>query len=130
MAINRVTLAHFTGTQAYTRFSSTAPNLLLTDGALYVAENGGDSGAYWLMHAIASYQTQLLNRYNWASEMQVWTLEVNNNKSATLICQHDSASLPEIREVIRYTDFDLAKIALWVMPAGYGKFVIMLPSEY
>jgi hypothetical protein len=57
--------------------STLCPHIvLLTDGALYVAEHGGEDGntAYWLMDAIASYQGEAaLKRH----DFQVWKLVVH-----------------------------------------------------
>ena len=67
-------LGYFTGTEKWTRYQGLCPHiLLLTDGALYVAEHGGEDGnsAYWLIDAIASYQGEdALKRHTF----QVWNL--------------------------------------------------------
>ena len=55
--------------------------ILFTDGAKYVADEGG---AYWLLDEIA-----LAQRYEkrvMAEEFQVWTLKVNADRTATLSC--------------------------------------------
>lgn len=44
----------FTGTGSYYNYSPIFRNVVLTDGAKYVADHGGKHGAYWLMDAIAS----------------------------------------------------------------------------
>ena len=44
-------LAQFSGTDGYIRWSPLFPRMTLTDGAKFVADNGGTSGAYWLMDA-------------------------------------------------------------------------------
>lgn len=129
--LNQQDMKQFTGTIDYTRYSPIFPALVLTDGALYVAHNGGVSGAFWLMDAIGSYQSTLLKKHaEWAPYMQFWKLEVKD-KSAVLTCREDSGMDPVITQEIEYTDFDLPEITLWVAPLGDGKhFVIMLPSEY
>src|SRR5271157_1692459 len=67
-------LGYFTGTEKWTRYQGLCPHiLLLTDGALYVAEHGGEDGnsAFWLIDAIASYQGEdALKRHTF----QVWKL--------------------------------------------------------
>ena len=69
-------LGYFTGTEKWTRYACLCPHIvLLTDGALYVAEHGGedDNSAYWLIDAIASYQGEpVLKRH----AFQVWKLSV------------------------------------------------------
>lgn len=71
------TLGSFTGTEKWTRHHTLCPHIvLLTDGALYVTEHGGEDGnsAYWLMDAIASYQGEgALKRH----VFQVWKLVVH-----------------------------------------------------
>ncbi|MCB5272456.1 MAG: hypothetical protein LHW56_11545 [Candidatus Cloacimonetes bacterium] len=106
--------------------------MVLTDGTLHVAENGGNGGAYWLMDAIASYQPQLRKSEHWdtwASGLQVWTLKKMGEDSAVLACKDDQGA-SVITQEIEYTDFDLEEITLWVMPADANTWVIMLPSEY
>lgn len=130
--INTSDLAQFTGTLGYTRWSPLFSNMVLTDGALYVAENGGNGGAYWLMDAIASYQPELRKSEHWepwASSLQSWTLKKTDKSSALLTCD-DSVGAQVITQEIEYTDFDLEEITLWVMPVDDKTWVIMLPSEY
>jgi hypothetical protein len=70
-------LGHFTGTEKWTRYPTLCPYLvLLTDGALYVAEHGAEQGntAYWLMDAIASIQGEAALTQN---DFQVWKLVVH-----------------------------------------------------
>lgn len=73
----RSTLQYFTGSEQWTRHPTLCPHIvLLTDGALYVAQNGGEDGnsAYWLIDALASYQGEgALKRHSF----QVWTLTVH-----------------------------------------------------
>ena len=124
-------LDQFIGTEGYTRWSPLLfRRMVLTDGAKFVAENGG---AYWLMDAIASHQPKALKnpllRY-----IQFWTLEVkekkNGSKSAVLTCCTDSGEKPTITQKFAHTDFDLPKIDLWVEPMDENTYVILLPSEH
>ncbi len=126
--IDKNVLAQFRGTDGYTRYSPLFRRLLLTDGAKYVAENGGTNGAFWLMDAIGSYQSKLLKKECF-QEYQFWKLEVTGS-SAVLTCREDTGVKPAVKQKIEYTDFDLASIELWVMPMGDGNYVIMLPSEH
>jgi hypothetical protein len=73
----RSTIGYFTGTEKWTRYPGLCPHIiLLTDGALFVAENGGEDGnsAFWLMDAIASYQGEAALKHH---EFQVWKLVVH-----------------------------------------------------
>ena len=72
----RQDLAGFFGTEQWTRMPTLCKHfVVLTDGALYVAEHGGENGqsAYWLIDAIASYQGEPAFR---RQDFQVWTLRV------------------------------------------------------
>ena len=67
-------LGTFTGTEKWTRYLGLCPHIiLLTDGALYVAEHGGEDGnsAFWLIDAIASYQGEDALKHH---TFQVWKL--------------------------------------------------------
>lgn len=69
-------LGYFTGTEKWTRYPCLCPHIvLLTDGALFVAQHGGedDNSAYWLIDAIASYQGENALKHN---AFQVWKLSV------------------------------------------------------
>lgn len=124
----------FCGTDTYHRWSPLFPHMLLTEGALYVAENGGESGAFWLMDAIASYQPKLRKHADpRLHEMQFWKLTVVENgghKGAVLECRADSDEKPVVQQHVEFTDFDLPQIELWVGPADGKCQVILLPSEY
>jgi len=125
-------LDQFTGTERYTRWSLLFGRMVLTDGAKFVAENGGGNGAFWLMDAIASHQPKALKN-EMLRDIQFWTLEVkekNGRKSAVLTCRTDSGEKPVITQRIEYTDFDLPKIDLWVEPLDENTYVILLPSEH
>jgi hypothetical protein len=130
MPIDTDDLAQFYGTEGYLQYSPLFPRMFLTDGAKYVAENGGTNGAFWLMDAIASHQPQALKNES-LREIQFWTLTINPDRSADLVCRVDCDRKPTITQHIEYTDFDLPKIDLWVGPLdGVSKYVIYLPSEY
>jgi hypothetical protein len=125
--LDKTTLSQFIGTEAYHRWSLLFPRHVLTDGAKYVADNGGQSGAYWLMDAIASYDrhpkmTQKLR------DFQFWKLTRSGN-TATLVCTDGNSDKAKITQKIPFTDFDLDEITLWVQQSG-NMTVIHLPSEY
>jgi len=125
-------LDQFTGTEGYIRWSPLFPRMALTDGAKFVADNGGTSGAYWLMDAIASHQPKALKDER-LREIQFWKLTVTENegrKRAVLTCRADSGETPAITQRIEYTDFDLPEIDLWVGPMDERTYCILLPSEY
>jgi hypothetical protein len=110
-------LGHFHGSDTVYKHSL-VKNVKYTEGVRYVASNGG---AYWLIDKIATLQ---LDPKVKDEEFQAWTLKVNNDKSASLVC--DDGNNNEIhRERIDWTDFPLDHIKFY-----FCNDVIMLPSEY
>ncbi len=73
-------LAQFTGTEQWYRHSINR-TVLYTDGVRHVAEHGQ---AYWLLDEIALIQPY--DKSIAAEEFQVWKLEVQPDKTATLAC--------------------------------------------
>lgn len=139
-------LNNFFGTASWTRYPCLCPHsVLLTEGALYVAEHGGENNgtAYWLLDAIASYQgEQVLKR----CAFQVWELIVHSGelaqpadgpRSATLICTNGNTK-ELVRQEIEYTDFlPIGKIKIYVsieehpeVADGHKCMILLLPSEY
>lgn len=110
-------LGNFYGTQAYHRWSGLFPSYVLTDGAKFLADA---AGAYWLMDAIASWQT---NRDVRKEGFQKWTLTAKK-ATATLIC-NDGNGHNIVGQKIGYTDFPLDEIVLYFIDG-----VILLPGEY
>jgi hypothetical protein len=124
-------LNQFSGTESYHRWSPLFRNVVLSDGAKYVAEKGGQSGAYWLMDAIASQIPLAAKQHPMCQDMQFWTLSVNlKKKSAVLTCVPDSGMPPVVTQRISLTDFDLPEIQFFVQHADEKTWVIFLPSEY
>lgn len=134
-AIDPAVLPGFTGSESWTRYSPIFRNVLLTDGAKYVAEKGGGQGAYWLMDAIASHIPRAARRDPRLAEFQIWELKVNQKtRKATLTARADSGEKPAVTQRIPYTDFDQPSIKFYVEPTavegGRAAWVIMLPSEH
>jgi len=95
-------LRQFTGTDQWYKHIS---GYLYTDGVQYVAQEGG---AYWLID-ILLFTTRSKNSLQ---EFEAWKLEVNEDKSAILVCE-DGNYHELYREKIGWTDFSLNKIELW-----------------
>lgn len=110
-------LAHFTGTEQLWRHSL-IPHIRYTDGARHVAQAGE---AYWLLDRIACAQ---LEPKIAGEEFQLWTLTVNDDLSAVLVCT-DGNGTTISSDRISFTDFPLPEIKLYVTNA-----TILLPSEY
>lgn len=118
-------LRNFTGTEEWTRYSPHLfPNVLLTDGTKYVAE---ECGAYWLMDAISSHLPAVSTE-----PFVVVVLEKNSayHGGWTLLLVDDIPSRTIFaRQEIAFSDFPLDEIKLYaIRDADY--WVILLPSEY
>jgi hypothetical protein len=111
-------LRTFTGTEHWYRHPL-ARNILYTDGARYVAVQGG---AYWLLDEIALAQRFLPAVA--AEEFQLWKLTVKDDRTARLVCE-DGNDRTVFSKSIDYTDFPLPEIVLY-----FTNDVILLPSEY
>jgi len=119
-------LDQFIGTEAYHKLSPLHGGLVVTDGVLFLAQEGE---AFWLIDAIASHQPEALKDPS-LRDYQFWTLEVAANKSAVLTCERDKDDVA-IRQEIPFTDFPMDKVRVWVQPLGDGRhWVAMLPSEH
>jgi hypothetical protein len=106
-----------TGTTAYHNYSALPYFPVITDGVQAVAEA---AGGYWLLDVIGSYQLEP----NLDKAFQVWTLEVNRDKSDGIVRGYNDNTLI-ITQEIPYTDFPLDEIKFYLIDG-----VILLPSEY
>lgn len=114
------TLPHFSSTENYYRH--TLGGFYYTDGVEYLAQS---CEAYWLIDAIASYQMSKKLRNNESlQEFQIWKLQVNEDKSATLTLEADTDQVV-LTQKIPYTTFPLTEIRFYL-----GNKVLMLASEY
>jgi hypothetical protein len=118
-------LAGFYGTEDYHLFSPIFKNVVLTDGAKYLAEK---AGAYWLMDVIGSYIPRLAKR---GVTFAVAQLGTNLEKRTAGFALHNGDKPQRVyaRQVIPYTDFPIDAIDLYVAYSD-GYWVIMLTSEY
>ncbi len=111
-------LLQFSGSENWYRHSLNR-KVLYTDGAQYLAEQGG---AYWLLDSIAIAQTHV--KAVKAEEFQVWTLKVNPDSTALLTCDDGNKNIV-YKQSIPFTDFPLPEVKLY-----FTNNVIMLTSEY
>lgn len=112
-------LAQFTGTSQYYQHPL---GLKYTDGVKHLADN---AQAYWLLDAIASWQSDSRIRDdNQLQEIQFWKLMVNSDQSATLICERDQDDVA-VTQTIPFTDFCLESVTIYCQEG-----VMLLPSEY
>jgi len=122
-SLDRDDLAKFDNTERLHEFSTLTPNVLLTDGAKYVADHGG---AYWLMDIIA--QNQMLNEDYLVESFQHWTLTVDNAFLGKVECEDGNNNII-FRKYIEYTAFPLRSIDLYAIHVK-PRIIIMLPGEY
>jgi hypothetical protein len=111
-------LRQFTGSENWYRHGINR-NVLFTDGAKYVADEGE---AYWLLDEIVIIQPY--DKRVAAEEFQVWKLVVRPDRAATLRCEDGNGKTVFTKE-IAYTDFPADEIILW-----FANNVIYLPSEH
>ena len=111
-------LRQFTGSENWHRHAING-NVLFTDGAKYVADQGG---AYRLLDAIAI--AQRYEKYVAGEPFQVWTLRVRSARTATLVCSDGNDNIVYTQHV-EFTDFPLDEITLY-----FSSNVIYLPSEH
>jgi len=131
MKITQSSLSQFYGDLERTKVFSAAP-VIMTPGVLFVAKNGGASGAHWLMEAIASYMPRAISggygedfKY-----MSFWTLKVNTDKSCVLVGDDGNGNV-KVKQKIEYTDFEADGDEIKFYVQWDEKYAtIMLPSEY
>ncbi|NES25204.1 MAG: hypothetical protein F6K41_41470 [Symploca sp. SIO3E6] len=112
-------LAQFVGTSCYHQHWM---GIQYTDGVQYLAERGE---AYWLIDEIASWQTDpRVSQDVMLQQFQFWTLTVNDDRSARLVCERDEGNVA-VTQDIPFTDFPLKRVKLY-----FQNGVLHLPSEY
>ena len=114
-------LSQFSGTENYYRIM---PNVLMTDGAKFVADNGE---AYWLMTAIASYLPDFTNKETFIVANLKVTLTAT--ASTALLKLDDGNDNVLAEQFIEYTDFELNELKLYACYNG-DVWVVILPREY
>ena len=149
-------LSNFYGTEGYHRVSL-LKNFVVTDGVLWLIQNAGEQGAFWITDMIASYQKECMAHPK-LREAQFWKLTVHPKEeqiplpmtvgavlaskkfkkpkpkpAATMICEWDDGHTV-IKQNIPYTDFQLPEISIWVEPQrdeqGNLLIIALLPSEH
>ena len=113
-------LPNFFGTEHWYQYSPIFKNVLLTDGAKYIAE---ECGAYWLMDAIASYLGQITDQF------VIATLTRTGTKARLILADDEPANQVYATQEIEYTDFPLDTLKLYAIYDGEN-WVILLTSEY
>lgn len=118
-------LPNFYGTEHWYRYSPLFPNMLLTDGAKYVAEA---CEAYWLMDIIGSYLPRIPKNDGFA--VALLTKDGVNKPGALFVLGDDMPpDTTYATQAIEYTDFPLDEIKLYVIYDGEN-WTVLLPGEY
>lgn len=112
-------LAHFYGTEQYHRFNLLFPNVVLTDGAKYLADN---AECYWLMEMIASHIRRVRGETFFTAKLEV-------SDGSALFILTDGNGKTYSKQGIEFTDFPLEEIELFVGQSE-SYYVIMLRTEY
>ena len=100
-------LAQFTGgTNEWYRHPLNT-KILFTDGAKYVADEGG---GYWLLNEIALSQRSQIRVAE--EPFQVWTLTVNSDQTGTITVEDGNYTVL-FTKALDYTDFPAPEIILW-----------------
>lgn len=116
-SLKKEVLASFSGTEHWYQHGLIRA-ITYTDGAKYVAENGG---AYWLLDEIAL--AQKFSRAVRREPFQVWKLTVRDCEGV-LTCDDGNGRIVYTKP-IPFTDFPLDQIEFY-----FTDNVILLPNEY
>jgi len=111
-------LAQFNGTERYYRLY---PNVVLTDGAKYLADT---AGCYWLMDVYASHLASVD-----PNEESFTCLKLSKMGSGAEIVIEDGNTQLLAKQHVEFTDFPLDTFVFYAVWAGEF-WVLMLRSEY
>ena len=112
-------LRQFAGGTAYYYGHRLFRNIVFTDGAKYVADEGG---AYWLLAEIAFAQRS--EKRLARQPFQVWKLTVNPDKTGVITVEDGNYNVL-LTKALDYTDFPAPEITLW-----FSSNVIYLREEH
>jgi hypothetical protein len=115
-------LANFIGSQNLYHRETPLGRIEYTDGIFFLQRNG----CFWLIDAIASYQTQ---QFKSVDDRQFWKLRVDaDTQSAKLICDDGNGNI-RVTQEIEFTDFPLSKLDIYVEIQAECVFLCLM-SEY
>jgi hypothetical protein len=115
--LNKADLSQFTGSEHWYRHGLNW-NVLYTDGAKFVADQGG---AHWLLDAIALAQRFVKSLAG--VPFHVWRLAVRPDQSVTLTCEDGNDNVVYTQQP-EFTDFPTAEVTL-----SFENSTIFLPTE-
>jgi len=117
-------LPNFYGTEQYHRYSPALfRNVLLTDGALFIAES---CDAFWLMDVLSSHIPSIKKA---GDTFAVARLAAGHNSALFSLTDDIPPNVTYATQAIEYTDFPLDEIKFYVSFDG-ARWTILLTSEY
>lgn len=111
-------LQMFTGTEQYYRFNPLFPNVLLTDGAKYLADK---ASCYWLMDIVASLKSI---KECQEESFLACNFKLNGEGGGVFTADDGNGNILYSQE-LEFTDFPLSEVGLYFIDN-----IILLPSEY
>lgn len=113
-------LCQFSGSENIYYRNSGVIRVDYTEGVRFLQQQG----FYWLIDAIASYQT---SAFKMADDRQFWKLVTDlENSSAVLTCDDGNGNV-RVTQHIPYTDCPLQELRIWVVIQP--RVFLFLPSE-
>jgi len=110
----------FTGSDTFTKWSPLFRKSLLTEGALFVAEQ---AGAYWLFDLIESHLMVDIREHH-----VVASLSVSGSSGVVELTDGNGVCLAS--QELGFTDFPEPGVTIWSVVNEHGGRTHMLPSEY
>ena len=121
--LSQESLNKFTNSKQWHTFSTLTPEALISDGALFVAEEGD---VLWLFDIIGLFQTINLE-YN-QEVFQHWMVKLSDDGNVTIECEDGNNNII-YSQVKPTTIFPIKALHLYAVNEE-DKIKIMLPSEY
>ena len=116
-------LDQFTGSKQWHEFSTLNPQALLSDGALFVAEEGD---AFWFYEIVALVQA-INEEYN-QEVFQHWNVKYGEDKAVSIECEDGNNNIT-YTQVKPNTFFPFRSFDVYAVHED-DKIKIMLPGEY
>ena len=120
-------LAQFTGTEHWYQHNTNA-KLIYTDGVKFLAENGGEQGAYWFVNKVACEIVPLLQSKNELFGCITLSVGVNDENQAMVLVTDGNGKVLATYH-IHYTDMQTGEWTFYLVDDG-TYLTLLLPSEY
>jgi len=120
-------LAQFTGTEQWYRHNLNR-NLIYTEGVKFLAENGGEQGAYWFIDKVAFEIAPLLKSKNEGFGcINLSVGVIDKNQATVLVTDGNDKQLAASH--IHYTDMQAGNWKFYLID-DQTHMTLLLPSEY